>query len=55
MMERALERLGKLLVCLLCLMAAVLFALTLPRVELRWLMPRSGADWLEMGRIFLLS
>lgn len=55
LMERALERLGKLLVWLLCLMAAVLFALTLPRVEPRWLMPRSGTDWLEMGRIFLLS
>ena len=36
LMERALERLGKLLVWLLCLMAAVLFALTLPRVEPRW-------------------
>ena len=53
--ERALERLGKLLVWLLCLMAAALFALTVPRAELRWLMPRSGADWLEMGRLFLLT
>ena len=53
--ERGLERLGKLMVWLLCLMAAVLFALTLPRAEFRWLLPRSGADWWETGKLFLLS